>query len=201
MAGDLQRAFAAFEKMPPEKRRQLDEALSFMTTAQMPTEQGARHRGMLAEQEIDPQALRVLGAYRAYRFKLAHQPMDERKRAMLRLQQVPDDEIARLDSPDRWEQEQLGTFEPLMAMVKSDRVEMPAEKVTAKPPPKATRTKGKPAPKTEGAAPTLPAATPAPAEPMPQPQPQLGQPQPVMYAAPPVDERLPLGAILGGMYG
>src|SRR5688572_17631794 len=113
----FQDLFAKFAALPENKRRELDEALSFMETARLPTNQGALNRGMLADQKPDPESVRMLGAYAAWRYKLAHQPMDQRKRQIAQLQGVPPEEIARQESVEKWEADQFGRFNDVMAIV------------------------------------------------------------------------------------
>lgn len=152
MAGELDSAFAKFKALPKAKLAELDDALAFVTTAQMPTQKGANNRAILAGHPIDPDSMKALAAYRAYKFKLEHAPLADKDKALMRLGRVPDDEIARLDSREKWEQDQLTHFNPLMDLINNTKpvgaTEMSAESITAKAP----RAKPRPAPAPASAA-------------------------------------------------
>jgi hypothetical protein len=221
---ELETAFANFKKMDKKKLAELDDALAFVLKAKMPTSDGAVYRAMLADNPPDPASLKAVSAYYAYKGKLEHKPMDEKKRTLLRLNKVPEGEIANLDSREKWESDQLAFFAPLAEQVsrqaaqRPKSMEMPAEEVTAKAPKAKTAHRPAPkhtaAPKPEGA-PAM--AAPAPmAAPMPMPAPMSAPaPQGMLIAAPPAavpqalpslamppiaENKLPLGAQLGGAY-
>jgi hypothetical protein len=216
---ELETAFANFKKMDKKKLAELDDALAFVLKAKMPTSDGAVHRAMLADNPPDPASLKAVAAYYTYKSKLEHKPMDEKKRNLMRLSKVPESEIANLDSREKWESDQLSFFAPLAEQVSREAaqrpksMEMPAEEVTAKAPKAKTAHKPAPkptaTPKPEGApAMAAPAPTAAPmSAPMPQGMliaaPPTAVPQAVpSLALPPIAEnKLPLGAQLGGAYG
>lgn len=187
----FEQLFAKFAALPNDKRRELDDALSFMETARMPTEQGAKNRGMLAQNRPDPANVRLLGAYAAYRYKISHQPMDERKRQIAQLQGVPADVIAKQDSVETWEEGQFNRFAPVLALLddapknKAD-IEMQPEQITAAAKPKKAKPKP-PAPKPEGGAPSMmPPPNAAAPVPIVAPPPPAGVPT-QQLAAPPAD--------------
>lgn len=170
MAGKFTELFAKFDKLPEAKRREFDNVLAFLETARMPTEQGARNRGILQTQPLDPNNVRLMGAYAAYRYKLNHQPMDTQKRKLAQLAGVPEDEIAKQDSVEKWEADQFGRFDKLMQLVKPP--EMQPEVITGNVP-KKKPAKPKPMPATapkaattgeqpsSGAPPATPSSAPA----------------------------------------
>ena len=191
MASQLEQAYKNFEKMKPAQRKDLDDALSFLTIAKMPTEQGARNRELLKTQPLDPSAVKAIGAYKAFRFKLAHSPMDASQRNMMKLQNVPDSEIDAVDSKDKWENDQLNTFTDLIPA--TDAKVMEPEVITASVP------KKKAAPKMERVVPVRSMeAAPAGVEGAPLAGPPPAAPAPVLYAAPPEvnQEYKPIGAML-----
>ena len=213
MPSQLEIAYANFDKMKPAQKKELDDALAFLTNAQMPTTTGAQNREMLKKQPINPDSLRAIGAYRAYKFKLEHKP-DEQGAQMMRLKGVPDAEIAKVNSREKWEQDQLGSFDQLATMIKPH--EMAAENITAS----AQKSKPKPRAEKMDLVRAVPAATPVAAPPAmagaegapmpvasPQPQavpvaPQTEGTLPLYSTAPVLeDKRLPLGAQLGGQIG
>jgi hypothetical protein len=163
MASDLETAFGNFERMPEEQRRQMDKTLSFLEVATTATPQGARNRELMREQGVSPEALKAMAAYRAYKYKMKHEAMPSRDKAMLRLQGVPEQEIERLDSREKWEAGTLGHYEKLGAMTRPT-FDMEPETILGDEPkqkPKAKKQAAKSAP--------MPAVVPPPAEGAPAP--------------------------------
>ncbi len=118
MASELDTAFGNFEKMPDEQRRQMDKTLSFLEIATTATAQGARNRELMREQGVSPDALKAMAAYRAYKYKMKHEGMGSRDKALMRLQGVPDQEIERLGSRAKWEADTIGHYDKLSAMTR-----------------------------------------------------------------------------------
>lgn len=69
MAGEVEAAFEKFKALGKDKLRELDDALAFLTKAQMKTPGGEANRELLKKSGVDPAALKTLAAYRAYKFK------------------------------------------------------------------------------------------------------------------------------------
>lgn len=228
MPSQLEIAYSNFAKMKPAQLKELDEGLNFLVQAQAATKKGHENRQQLYMNPPDPAAVKMLAAYKAYKFKAEQKPVDERQAALMRLKGVPDTEIAKLNSREKWESDQLGAFDKLQALLKPD-VTFADETITASakktPKPKAEKmdmvraVSSKPA-EAPLAAPAAMGAEGAPAMSAPsgggnaalfQPQTVMTNqgavlppaPMPPAYAAPPVldDKRLPLGAALGGTLG
>ncbi len=193
MPSQLETAYANFAKMKPEQIKPYDDSLVFLRTAQLPTQQGAFHRAMMQTTPLDPESLKALAAYASYKAKLEYKPMDEKHKTALRLGKVPDAEIERLGSREKWEQDQLSTFDSFLEPQKSNVKTMEPEVITAAAP-KPARSGPRPEPmermSVAASMPAQEAAPMPPIEPAPPMQPQMAMMNQGAPLPPPPESKL-----------